>query len=160
MVNSYDYEVLSKIQEYRTILNSEFFLSFQDYEIATVVLDASEISYNTLEDIYNEAEAEKKNDSRANQKGFWDCLRKTGGKKIARGIAWGAISGAVYGAARGAIVGGIGGALWSAADCLGSIEAQHNYVMRIDDFLDENPITFSSDIISLDDDVDILFVEN
>lgn len=60
-------------------------------------------------------------------KGFWDCMKQTAGKKIARGMVYGAATGAVQGALVGAVggtvalpgigtaTGAVGGAVFGAA---------------------------------------------
>lgn len=155
MTNAYDYEVLDVITKFQSKLNSNIYTQKEQIQS---ILDASRISFETIENIYNQ------NDEYQSRGGFLSCMRKNAGKKIGRGIAGGAIvgaikgatigaiggtvalpgvgtaagavGGAVFGAAKGAVVGGVVAAFWASADCLKAIQTSNTGYTIVDpDFI-------------------------
>jgi hypothetical protein len=179
MVNAYDYEIPDLINKYQNKLDSNFLMSINQKQEFQIILNASNYAVEALEQVYLSNNTQNKNLS-AKGGGFWDCMKKTAGKKIGRGMVFGAITGAiggakigavggtvafpglgtatgavggaVFGGAAGAIKGAVGGAIWAAADCL---TARRYYIDTTELILDEKAISFDAAIFELSDEQSI-----
>lgn len=179
MVNAYDYEIPSIINEYQNRLDSAFLMPINEKEEFQIILTASKYAVQALEEVYLNNDTQNESFS-AKGGGFWDCMKKTAGKKIGRGMVYGAVSGAiqggligaaggtvafpglgtatgavggaVFGGAAGALKGAVGGAIWAAADCLipsTLAVATHENVVFALD--DVGPISFDALIFEVSD---------
>lgn len=188
MINAYDYEIPEIIDSYqKRIDNHQILLSLNEKEQFQTILNSSKYAVQVLESLLGQKNNLSKRVYSSKRGGFWNCMKKTAGKKIGRGIAGGAITGAiagakigavggtvalpgvgtatgavggaVFGGAKGAVVGGAVAALWASADCLATIQKKSNYVISIQEFFgEEEPLVIDISLFELEDDTEIKLI--
>ncbi|MBC3758441.1 hypothetical protein H7U19_08505 [Hyunsoonleella sp. SJ7] len=175
MVNAYDYEIPAIVSEYQHKLDTSFLMSEDEKLEFQIILNASKYAIEALEQAYLDSEIQNTSIT-GKGGGFWDCMKRTAGKKIGRGMVFGAVTGAigggivgaaggtvafpglgtatgavggaVFGGASGAIRGAVGGAIWAAADCLTAVKSVELEFIVFED-LDKDTLTFDASIFEL-----------
>ena len=185
MANAYDHEIPSVIAEYQRRLDNTLIpIPFNEHQQIQIILNASKYAVEALEVVYANNKVASKNNT-AKGGGFWDCMRKNAGKKIGRGMVWGALTGgaiggiggaaggtilfpgvgtatgavggAIFGGAKGSIYGAIGGAIWAAADCLSAMKSE-KLKFKVIDFVKGKELTTDFEILKISPDTKIKLV--